>query len=68
MDKLYSTADVTELVGKAESTVRMLAAKHGIGRKIARSWIFTREDIERLRQIPGPGRPRQTPHGNDKQT
>lgn len=56
MDKLYSTADVTEIVNKAESTVRMLAAKHRIGRKIARSWVFTDEDIQRLRQIPGPGR------------
>lgn len=57
--KLYSTADVTELLDKAESTVRMLAAKHGIGRKIARSWVFTDEDVELLRKIPGPGRPSQ---------
>jgi hypothetical protein len=57
--KLYSTADVTDILNKAECTVRMLAAKHGIGRKIARSWVFTDEDVELLRKIPGPGRPPQ---------
>jgi hypothetical protein len=56
--RLYATADIVERTGKAESTIRMLAAKHGIGRKIGGNWVFTDADIETFRQIPGPGRPK----------
>lgn len=56
--KLYSTADITELLNKAESTVRMLAAKHDIGRKVSGRWVFTDDDIDALRALPGPGRPK----------
>lgn len=56
--KLYSTAELTERLQKAGSTVRMLVAKHNIGQKVSGRWVFTDADIYALKQIPGPGRPK----------
>lgn len=55
---LYSSTEVAALVGKAASTVKQLARTHDIGRIVGHSRVFTEEDIERLRALPGPGRPR----------
>ena len=36
-------------------TVRCLAIRHGVGRKLGRTWVFTPEDIQiLLERLPGP--------------
>jgi len=55
--KLYSIAEVAKITGKAVVTVRMLVRSHNLGKKVGRDWVLTDDDIEKLRNIPGPGRP-----------
>ena len=55
---LYSTKMLASMLSKDGNTIRMLAAKHKIGIRFGRDWIFNAADIERMRAIPGPGRPR----------
>ncbi len=56
-DKLYDTKAAGELIGKRPVTVRAMALKNNIGQRIGRDWIFTDADIDRLKALPGPGRP-----------
>jgi hypothetical protein len=50
-DSLYSTTEVASLVGLQPASVRRLAIKHNIGRKLSdRVRVFSEHDIERLRQ------------------
>lgn len=46
--KQYTSAEVAEIIGKAAVTVRVAAARHGIGQKIGRDWVFTDEDVAKL--------------------
>lgn len=57
MEPIYNCAEAGEILEKSPVTVRANARQHNIGRKKGRDWIFTDEDIEALRQLPGPGRP-----------
>ncbi len=57
---LLTCADVGAELGKSPVTIRALARKHNIGIRIGRDWIFTCADMERFRELPGPGRPRST--------
>jgi len=59
MDKLYTTTQAAELLGKKMEAVQVYARRHKIGQKIGRDILFTPEDIERLRAAPPPGRPKQ---------
>lgn len=56
-EKLYSTAEAAAATGKAVQTIRQLAKSHSIGQRIGRDWVFTQDDIERLKAVPKPGRP-----------
>lgn len=49
--KLYSTPEVAELLGREAITIRSLAKRKGIGTKIGPAYVFTEEDIEKLRQV-----------------
>ena len=58
-EKLYSTAEVAEILGRTAIATRLLASRHGIGRKIGNSAVYTEADLEALRKIdPRGGRPR----------
>lgn len=61
MDKLYSTPEAAAILGKAPSTIRQNARRHGIGTVVGRSRVFNEADLERLRAVPGPGQPRKHP-------
>lgn len=56
-NKLYNSDEAGHLTGRKGVTVRQLAKVHGIGQRVGRNWVFTDEDIERLKAIPKPGRP-----------
>jgi hypothetical protein len=56
-DRLYNSTEAGKLTGRAAVTVRQLAKTHNIGRLIGRDWVFTEDDIKRLKAIPKPGRP-----------
>jgi hypothetical protein len=56
-NKLYNSEEAGQLTGRKAVTVRQLAKDHGIGQHVGRDWVFTQEDIERLKAIPKPGRP-----------
>lgn len=62
----HSTKQVAELLGITERAVRFWAERHGIGEKVGRDWVFTDEDVDRLRQrktTPGPAvGSKRTPH------
>jgi DNA-binding transcriptional MerR regulator len=48
---LYTTQEVAELLGMHPASVRRLAIKHNIGRKLSdRVRVFRSADIDRLRQ------------------
>jgi hypothetical protein len=49
--RLYGTTEVGEQLGLNPASVRRLAIKHDIGRKLSdRVRVFTEQDIDRLRQ------------------
>lgn len=58
MDKIYTVYEAAELMNKSHISVRTLVRRYGYGRKVGRDWILTDDDIEKLKAIPGPGRPR----------
>lgn len=55
---LLTTAEAARELGVSPQRVRHLAASRGVGRRIGRDWVFTREDIEAMRVRRPPGRPR----------
>lgn len=59
MDLLKSTKQVAEELSIAPGTLRRIAERDKIGRKVGHAWVFTEADIVRLtkRQM-GPGRPK----------
>jgi hypothetical protein len=61
VEKLYDTKTAGEMIGKKAVTVRWMAAKHNIGQRVGRDWVFTDADIERMKALPGPGRPVRKP-------
>ena len=54
---LLTAQDAAYLLKLDASSVRRLAAMHGIGKKFGPVWTFTARDIERLEKRPGMGRP-----------
>lgn len=56
-ESLYNSEQAGEMTGRKAVTVRQLAQAHQIGKRIGRDWVFTDDDIMRLRSIPKPGRP-----------
>lgn len=57
-ERLYTSAEVGKLTGRQAQTVRTLAQRKGIGRKIGRDWLFTESELRLLREIdPRGGRP-----------
>ena len=53
--KLYSTAEAAQAVGISEPTVRRLARLHQLGTRKGRDWLFTQQDLDRMRQRPRVG-------------
>ena len=47
---LITTQQMAAILGREESTVRRLAARHDIGWKTGRDRIYRPEDVERFRQ------------------
>jgi hypothetical protein len=56
--KLYDCKDAAKILNKKPITVRKNAREHSIGRVVGGAWIFTEADVEALRKLPGPGRPK----------
>lgn len=67
MTVVYRTHEVAEELGVQSQTISRAARRIGVGRKYGRDWMFTREDIEKLRDRTKPGRPQQsgTPHSEE---
>lgn len=55
---LYTCAEAGALLDKAPVTVRQLARRHNIGSIVGKTRVFDAADLERLRALPGPGRPK----------
>lgn len=47
----YTTAQVAQMTGKAERSIRKAAQVNKIGRKIGRDWLFGAADIAKIRAI-----------------
>lgn len=61
--ELRTSDEAAAAVNRSAPWVRAIAAKHGIGWRVGRDWVFRPDDIERLRVIVAaakPGRPRAT--------
>ena len=57
MENLLTAEQIAKELGKSVEAIRKIAAKHNIGTKLGRDWIFTEQDIKAFEAIPGPGRP-----------
>lgn len=52
MEDLYTCAQAGAMLGKSEVTVRQIASRYfDIGTKFGKSWMFTEDDIARMRLI-----------------
>ena len=51
MMSLLTTEEVAEMLGVDHSTVVRRAQRKGVGWKIARDFVFTPEDVEKLRLV-----------------
>ena len=54
---------VAEALLVDEAHVRHLARQHGIGFKVGRNWLFTSDDVKRLKKKRQPGRGRPVEKG-----
>jgi hypothetical protein len=57
MDKYFTTTEVANEVGIKPAMIRRHAYNYGLGEKVGRDWLFTVEDIVKLKGRPGRGRP-----------
>jgi hypothetical protein len=59
-DKLYTTQETAEQLGMSDSNLRNLirTGKAQPAQRIGNSWVFTIDEIERLRERKRPGRPK----------
>jgi transposase len=55
--KLFTTTQVAEMTGIKRRSVTLAANRYGVGTKMGRDWLFTAEDIVKLKGRPGRGRP-----------
>lgn len=56
--RLYTSAEVARLTGRKRTTILALAQRYPLGTKVGRDWVFTEEDLEKIRAInPRGGRP-----------
>jgi hypothetical protein len=60
-ENLYGSKQVAAMLHKRPVTIRANAKKYGIGRILSHDYIFTDEDIEKLRALPAVGRPKRAP-------
>lgn len=56
-DELYTVAEAAEALELSEPRVRVLCQEGRMGKKVGRDWVITAEDIEAMKDRPGPGRP-----------
>ena len=47
---LSTTQQAADALGITARRVRQLASELGIGQRMGRDWVFTEDDIERIRQ------------------
>lgn len=50
--RLYSTRAAADALGVSIPRVKQLATELGVGKKYGRDWLFTEQDIERMRARP----------------
>lgn len=49
---VYNIKQVAELLGKTPVAIRKIAARYEeVGQKVGRDWVFTGEDIEKLKAV-----------------
>ena len=48
-EELYSSREVSEMLGIKIQSVTTYFRKHGIGTKYGKSIMFTKEDVEKIR-------------------
>lgn len=56
-DELYTVAEAAEALELSEPRVRVLCQEGRMGKKVGRDWVISAEDIETMKDRPGPGRP-----------
>lgn len=49
IEGLYTTQSAARELGIDQSRVKRMAATRGLGRKLGRAWLFSREDLEAMR-------------------
>ncbi len=59
-DPLFTIPQVAAMLGRPAVSVRQVAQRNGLGRKLGRDRLLTAEDVETLRKLlhDRPGRPR----------
>ena len=62
--RLYSTETVANELGISPMRVRQLAVSRQVGRKLARDWLFTSAEIDRMRVRRNGRPPRAAPAGD----
>jgi len=64
---IFTADEVAEILGKTRTPIYNAARRYGIGKKTGGIWIFSVADIEKLRALPEPGRPRKATTAITKQ-
>ena len=55
---MLTVQQVADRLGIDVSQVRRLARQYDMGTKFGPVWLFTEDDVERLKRRPPPGRPK----------
>lgn len=60
-ERLYTAKEAAKMCGISDGRLRQIAPDLGVGRKFGRAWMFTAEDIARIRGRPDLRRSADTP-------
>ncbi len=61
LSRLMSGYEAAEALGLSRSWITRLARRHGIGRQIGDTWVFTPDDLPPLREAAAAARPGRPP-------
>jgi len=56
-ERYYTVKEAAAQTGKTQAALRKLSARHGIGIKLGRDWLYTEAELKMLRHWRGSGRP-----------
>jgi hypothetical protein len=50
--QFYTTGDIAEILSLSQQRIKQLAVDMEVGTKVGRDWVFTADDLKRLKDRP----------------